>query len=82
MSIHYLSISSCLSCIATNRLVLSLRGLYYTNHVGNTTIGTTNSKSFYELGASSHFRESSSTFPPHQEAVDLSTEGVDYNRYA
>jgi len=81
MSIQYLSIASCLSCIATNRLVLSLRGLYYSNHLGNTTIGATNSKSFYELGASSQFRESNSTFSPHQEAVDLSMEGVNYNRY-
>lgn len=82
MSTQFLSIASCLSCIAANRLVLSLRGLYYMNHLGTTTIATTNSKLCYELGASSQFREHNSTYAtvsPHHEEVDLATEEVNDN---
>lgn len=84
MSTQCFSIAGCLSCIAANRLVLSLRGLYYMNHLGNTTIATTNSKLSFELGASSQFREHNSTYAivsPHHEAVDLAIEEVNYNRY-
>ena len=83
ISILYFSIASCLSCIAANRLVLNLRGLYYTNHLGGTTIAISNSESDYELGASSQFRERNSTFgvaSSHHEAVNGVT-GVHYNRH-
>jgi hypothetical protein len=73
MSMQYLSIASCLSCIATNRLVLSLRGLYYMNHLGNTTVATTNSKPFYER----QIMERNSTYAvmsPYHDSVDLAME--------
>ena len=79
ISTLYLSIASCLSCIAANRLVLNLRGLYYANHLGGTIIATTNSESDYEAGASSQFRERNSTpgvVSSHYEAVGVVTEGV------
>ena len=79
----YLSIAICLSCIAANRLILSLRGVYYTNHLAGTTIATTNSESDYELGASIQFRERTSTpevVSSHHETVDAVTEGVYYSQ--
>ena len=82
MSTQSLSIASCLSCIAANRLVLSLRGLCYIEDFGNTTIATTNSKLFYEVGTSSQFRERNSTFAvvsSHYEAVDVAMEEVEFN---
>jgi len=59
MSTQSLSITTCLSCIAANRLVLSLRGLYYMHDTGDTTIAATNSKSVNALG---RFKELSSIF--------------------
>jgi hypothetical protein len=79
MSTQYFRIVNCLSCIATNRLVLSLRGLYYMNHPGNTTIATTNSKPLYER----RIRERNSTYvvtSPHHNSVDLAMEEVNYSR--
>jgi hypothetical protein len=79
MSTQYFRIVNCLSCIATNRLVLSLRGLYYMNHPGNTTIATTNSKPLYEW----KIREQNSTYvvtSPHHNSVDLAMEEVNYSR--
>ena len=82
MSTQSLSIASCLSCIAVNRLVLSLRGLCYIDDFGNTTIATTNSTPVYAPGASSRFTERNSTFAvvsSYHEAVDVAMEEVDYN---
>lgn len=84
ISTLYLSIASCLSCIAANRLVLNLRGVYYMNHLGGTTVAITNSESDYELGASSQSSERNSTSGvacSHHETVDVVTEAVHYNRY-
>lgn len=81
-STQSLSIASCLSCIAANRLVLSLRGLCYIEDIGNTTIATTNSKLVYELGTSSQFRECSSTFAvvsSHYEAVGVAMEEMNFH---
>ena len=82
MSTQSLSIASCLSCIAANRLVLSLRGLCYIENFGNTTIATTNSKPVYELGTSIQFRERNSTFAVVSslyDAVDVTMEEVNCN---
>jgi hypothetical protein len=77
-----ISIPCCLSSIAANRLVLSLRGLYYIEDFGNTTIATTNSKLVYELDASSQFRQRDSTFAvvsSNHEEVDVAMEELSYN---
>jgi len=83
MSTQSHSIASCLSCIAANRLVLSIRGLCYINDVGHTTIATTNSKQDHEFRASIQFRDRNSTFAlisSHYEAVDVAMEEVDPSR--
>jgi hypothetical protein len=80
MSTQYIRIVTCLSCIATNRLVLSLRGLYYTNHPGNTTIATTNSKPPYER----QIKERNSTYAVashHHDSVDLAMEELNDSRH-
>jgi len=83
MSTRSHSIASCLSCIAANRLVLSIRGLCYIDYFGNTTIATTNSKRDHGFGTSIQFRDRNSTFAvvsSHYEAVDVAMEEVDPNR--
>ncbi len=82
MSTQSLSIASCLSCIASNRLVLSLRGLCYIDDLDDTTIATTNSKLVYKISTSRQFRECSSTFAvvsSHYEAVDMAMEELTFN---
>jgi hypothetical protein len=80
MSTQYFRIINCLSSIATNRLVLSLRGLYYMNHPGDTTIAVTNSKPLYGW----QIRERNSTYVvtlPHPDSVDLAVEEVNHCRH-
>jgi len=83
MSTRPISFAVCLSCIAANRLVLSLRGLYFTQDLGNTTIATTNGKTVYNLRGLNQFRGYNSTFavvPSSPEAVDATVEDEDFNR--
>ena len=53
--------------------MLSLRGLYHTQHQGDTTIATVNSKLVYNPRGLSPSRERSSTFA----AISTYLEGVD-----
>ena len=82
MSTQHLSITTCLSCIAANRLVLSLRGIYYIHDLGNTTTATANSKPVYDLDSLGRFRELSSILMV--VSSDLDTVGAEeeesYNR--
>ena len=83
MSTQSFSISTCLSCIAANRLVLSLRGLYHTQDPGNTAIAAPVVKPDYDLRTSSRFRARSSTFTvvsSRLEAVDAAVEEENDNR--
>ena len=82
MSTESLSIALCLSCIAANRLVLNLRGLYYTKDFGDTTIFTTCSKPFHDY-ALRRFREfdpTSTVASSNREAVDVAVEEENHNR--
>ena len=77
MSTGSLSIAICLSCIAANRLVLSLRGLYYVHDHDDTTIATTNGKPLYRPRGLSQFSKGSSTLAVvshHPEAADTAME--------
>jgi hypothetical protein len=78
MSTQSVSIAICLSCIAANRLVLSLRGLYYVNYQGDTTNATVESNPVYGLRALSQIRERDSTFSAQLEVVGVSVEEGSY----
>ena len=76
------SIAVLLSSIAANQLILSLRGVYYSKHLENTTVATTNSKPVYNLRALNQFREHTSTFSAllsHPETVDTAVGEENYD---